>query len=110
MPFNKGLSSPAVRFAGSNGANRRGRTGCAIELIDRDTRVVPKYATRGLTALLPRDMICFECCTNTAAMSGEVEVDVAFEKWVWIRLRLHLWYLEHDVVDINLNRPLQGLI
>lgn len=35
MPLNRGLSSPSFLLAGSKGANRRGRTGCVIELIDR---------------------------------------------------------------------------
>jgi hypothetical protein len=32
MPFNVGLLSPSFFLAGSRGANRRGRTGCAMVL------------------------------------------------------------------------------
>jgi hypothetical protein len=32
MPFNVGLLSPSLLLAGSRGANRRGRTGCAMVL------------------------------------------------------------------------------
>jgi hypothetical protein len=32
IPFSAGLLSPSFLLAGSRGANRRGRTGCAIEL------------------------------------------------------------------------------
>lgn len=38
MPLSGGLSSTAFLFAGSSGANRRGRTGCAIVLADRVIR------------------------------------------------------------------------
>jgi hypothetical protein len=43
IPFNTGLSSPLTFLAGFSGANRRGRTGRAIEVIDR---VVAKHCTR----------------------------------------------------------------
>jgi hypothetical protein len=44
MPLSLGRVSPCCCFAGSSGANRRGRGGCAVELIGRVAAKIERLA------------------------------------------------------------------
>ena len=86
MPFNSGLVSPSFFFAGSSGANRRGRTGCDMLFTDRVARkqirmlLVPDGLQRPLSWLECRDMMAF--------MLVGLYKPVLF--WKWVRLQPHL--------------------